>query len=488
MGGQWGFCGQTYVAQSPNIDCEEAINCYCEKSEGSAAKTPLALLHTPGRKIFAQLPESWVPSIASENGRTFAACANLWELGGIGSPTNRGSLGVTPIKPSQIKFNETQALIMNNGNLYVFTMATNALVAVNMAQFNGPVMQIEFLDGYFIALLENSHTFQVSALKDGTTWGGLDIATISLSPDNIVSMKVDHRVLWFQSSKKSFGYYNVGAGAPPFIPIQDAVVENGAGVTFATVQLDNSIMYLDQDERGYMVARRLSGYTPQRISNHSVETAWQGYSKVTDAVGWTYQADGHSFWNIWFQTANVTWTFDVSTGLWHKRLFWDQISGKYIADRAMSHTFNFGMHLVGDWASGNVYQLSNAIYTDFDNPIRGLRRCPLPTKENEWIYTASVEIDVECGIAPQPPLLDGNGNPRPPQLMMRFSRDAAKNWGNTWLIPCGFSGETTKRARKVMLGRARRPVLEVAWTDPIPWRFVDAYIKAYPASTGSIGQ
>jgi hypothetical protein len=38
------------------------------------------------------------------------------------------------------------------------------------------------------------------------------------------------------------------------------------------------------------------------------------------------------------------------------------------------------------------------------------------------------------------------------------------------------------RVIKRMLGRARKRVWEVSWTDPVPIRFNDAVLKAKPAA------
>lgn len=577
----FGFCGASYTAQSPIIDDERAMNCYCENSESEGAATKRALLHTPGRKIFCTLPEAKVPGAFTVNGRTFFAASNLYEVDGSGAVTNRGSLGAAPTTPTQIVANETQLVVLNNGNLYVLTLATNVFAAVNMAQFNGPVAQIEFLDGYIIASLQISHTFQVSNLEDGTTWSGLDIATLSLFPDNITSMKVEHRYVWFFSAKKAVAYYNAGAGFPPFIPVQGEFLEDGAGAAFATVQLDNTLLWLDQDERGFMVARRLGA---GRISTHATELAWQQYGTTSDAVGWTYQEYGHSFWVIYFPTANATWAYDIATGLWHERGFFLTANGTYIADRAMCHTLNFGIHLVGDWASGNVYQLSSTLYDDFGNPIRGFRRTPTVSSDNEWVYFESIEFIMETGLGTFPDttaptltsILDGNGAlrtlcvqalgilaaplapgaqpttataifindsnnltswhitvsgagvigatklaayngsypvaitfvslggdefwqltltdlgggigdlvlansgpvTRAAQIMLRWSDDGGKTWSNTYFLSVGRLGEYSKRVIKRMLGRARKRVWEVSWTDAIPIRFNDAVLKA----------
>lgn len=476
-----GFCGPSYQSQSPNIDFERAMNCYCEKSESQGAITPIALLRTPGLKLLCTLPESGVPYLFTVNGRTFAAASNLYELTGGGTQfTNLGSLGIVPVMPTQITANKFQLLILNNGALFVLTLATNVLAAVTMGQFNGPVSQIGFADGYFIATIQNSNTFQVSNLEDGTTWGGLNISTISLFPDNITSFISDHRELWFFSGKKTAIYYNAGAGFPPFIPIQGAFLEYGCGAAFATVQLDNSVFWLDQDERGYMVALRGQGYSATRVSTHAVEFAWQNYSVTSDAVAYPYQDQGHTFWVIRFPTANKTWVYDVATQLWHERGFWNSGAGTYSAHRSTSHTLNFGIHLVGDWASGNIYQMSTQVYQDFGNTIRGERITPTLAKENQWIYFPEVEFDLETGLEAQPPLQDGNGQPRPAELMLEWSDNAGKTWSNLYILSVGLPGEYGKRVRKRMLGRARKRVWRISWTDPYPYAFADAYGRATP--------
>ncbi|HEX3941585.1 MAG TPA: hypothetical protein VHX11_08905 [Acidobacteriaceae bacterium] len=470
----------TYQAVSPNLDAEWTMNLYPETQESIGAKVRKALILAPGKRIAYQLPEAGITAQYPVNGRAFVAASNLWELFADGSKVNRGSLGAMPASPNQIISNETQLLILNNGALFVFTLATNVLAPVDMSQFNGAVMQIGFTDGYGIATLLTSHTFQQSNLEDFTTWDGLNISTVSLFPDNFTSMICDHREIWFFSAKKTAAYYNAGAGNPVFIPIQGAFMEFGAAscAAFATVQLDNSIFWLDQDERGWLVARRAVGYGEQRVSTHAVEFAWQNYPNLTanSVIGYTYQEQGHSFWVLKFP--NATWVYDVAENQWHQRGFFNPISGTYEADHSQSHMFVFGKHLVGDWASGNLYQQSTSIYSDMGGPLRWVRRSPTISKENKWLFFSELEIDIEPGLGPQPPLLDGDGQPRAPQIMLRWSNDGTKTWTSTFILNCGMAGEYNARARKVQLGRARRRVWEISGADPIPWRIADGYVKS----------
>lgn len=578
MPGNWGFCGPTYVSPSTNVDDEDAMNCYCEQSGSPNAKTPIALLHTPGRRIFAAIEgENSMPCLFTVNGRTFAAASHLYEVDASGHVvSNYGSLGLAPLAGSlpMMTANQTQLVILNNGALFVlvflgaitaagihagaagtgyapgdtgvingtgatytvltvggggavatfrFTPGSGNAIANNVAtsvltgggdgafavdisavgnnvlypvvagQFQGLISQIGFVDGYVIATIQNSHTFQVSNLEDATVWNGLNVATLSYFPDNIVSMSCYARVIKFSSAKKSVWYYNGGAGFPVFIPIQGAYFETGSCASFAdSVSFNNTAFWLSQDERGSLVAMLSNGFSGQRISTHAVEFAWQQYKVTSDAISWSYEEYGHQFIVVDFPTANASWAYDLLTEYWHKRGFWVRANGTYIMDRAISHTLNFGMHLVGDWASGTIYQLSSQFCTDFGNAIRGYRRSPTLSIDNKWIYFPQLELDVELGLGVSaldvqlweavqgaPPLTDGDGNPRPAQVMLRWSNDAGNTWSNTYPLDLA-TGNYRLRVIKRMLGRARKRIWEVSWSDPIPWRFADAYVEAEP--------
>jgi hypothetical protein len=466
------------------------MNAYCEQPESVGATSGMTMMHCPGLKVAYTLPgETAIPGEFTVNGRTFVAGANFWELLANGTQINRGTLNGPPLSPTQIVCCQTHMLILSNGNLYIFVLVAvtdsngvlhpaNSFFAVNMAQLNGPVLQIDFCDGYFFAVIQNSNTFQVSNLEDGSTWNGLFISTISYFPDNITSMKVDHREVWFFSGKKTIAYYNVGAGFPPFIPIQGAFLEDGAIATFGTVQANDTVCWIGQNDRGQGVAKMMGSYVGIRISTLAVEFAWQSYARLDDAIAYTYQDQGHNFWVIRFPTPNKTWVYDFSTSLWHERGFWQASSASYTAHRSTSHTFNFGKHLVGDWASGTVYDMSINYYTDFGNTIRGLRRTPTIMAENKRIYFSHIEILMETGLGQMPPLLDGNGQPRGPQLMMRWTNNGGKTWSNTFFLDCGQQGEFNKRVHKHQLGEARKRQFEFTWTDAVPWRFIDGFLEA----------
>jgi hypothetical protein len=164
--------------------------------------------------------------------------------------------------------------------------------------------------------------------------------------------------------------------------------------------------------------------------------------------------------------------------MWGKRQFGEGVAAT--AHRSWNHTFAFGLHLVGDWKTGNIYKQDISLTTDFGTPIQRIRRAPVISTENKWIYHSELQIDLETGLGPEPPLLDGAGNPRDPQIFLRWSDDSGHTWSNSYPMNCGQMGAFKTRAIRRRLGRSRNRVYEISTSDPIPWRIIDADLTASP--------
>lgn len=484
--------GPSYSSQSLLADCQRTVNLYPEAIESQAGKSAFALYPTPGKKLFATLPGMTQVRgfcyVQSQN-RLFAvgesvAGQTLFEVSSAGVATNRGSLGSAGSMAS-MAYNQAspvQLLIASGGSLFLYNLGTNVLTTIttnNSGQVVGPVSQVGFTDGYFVVSIQNSNQFQLSDLLDGTTWNPVFVAQIETFPDNIVSMVVDHREIAFGGQKQSQAYYDSGNANFPFDAVPGGFLEVGSVATFGAVRADNAIMWLDGDEHGSGIARRMQGYTPQRISNHAIEYAWSK-GTISDAVSFSYQDQGHTFIQWYFPTLNQTWVYDVATQLWHERTFLNPTTGTEQADRAQCHAFAFGKHLLGDYGSGAIYDSSINYLDDFGNPIRRLRRSPHVSIENQVMYHRELVLDIETGVGPQPPLRDGQGNPRGPKVSLRISKDGARTWSNYMDRDFGQAGKYKTRVRWLKLGRSRDAVFEFTCSDPVPFRIIDGYLFAEP--------
>lgn len=482
---RFGFVGPSYTAQSGAIADEECINFFAETMEsqgsiapskpygGSTAQSLRSYLGTPGLKIFTTLPTGPVRGGCNALGRCFFANQDQFvELAKDGTQTIRAAIAFGN-DPVSIAVSNTQLLIISALHAYCYSLSTNAITEVTGSLAGQPI-KAEFSDGYFIVIFQNSNKFQMSALLDGTTWPGIQVNAVSVFPENINSIIVNHRELWIMGYRHIQPYQDTGT-TEIFDVIPGALIEKGSGATFGPCRLDNSVFWVDEDERGSRSVWRSQGYTPQRVSTHAIEVDLSTYASISGLVTYAYQDDGHLFYVIYVPGAPWSWVFDVAEGLWHKRAEW--VKDAWVAHYSWNHVFAFGKHLVGDWNSGNIYEIDRDFLDDNGTQILRLRRSPTVIDEMQWIYHAELTVDFDTGQGPQPPLLDGSGNPRPPQGMLRWSDNRGKTWSNEHWTSLGFAGQYNTRAIWRRLGRSRYRTYEFSISDPIKVAIVDAYLR-----------
>ena len=492
---RFGFCSGTYTSQSVSADAQDCINLLPERVESEMGVSAMTLYSTPGLSQFNNPGGNQTRGNVTISGRSFKVVdATLYEELANGNTVAIGNVG-NDGSPVSFAACPQQLAVVSAGNLYSFQLVTQVFPAIVAGTFTGlvagpwqprSVTTVSYIDGFFFLLVASSQTVYASNAFDATTWPPLAIKTINTFADNVVGMIADHRFLWLAGAKETEVDYNVGAFPFPLTAMPSGFIEQGCGAGNALSQLDNAIFLIGQrNDQGAAMAFRTNGFTFQRISTHAVETAWQSYAKISDAVSFAYQENGHSLWIITFPTPQVTWAYDTSTSLWHKRGFWNAALGAFQAALPICHTYNFGKHLVGDRQSGRTYQMSSPVQagggwnfvTDNGALIHRLRRAPHINIEHQWMRYSELEIYLETGLGPEPSLLDGAGNLRGPQLFLRVSRDGGHTYGQQRVKDVGQAGKYQQRASFKRLGRARDFVPEITCSDPVPWRFIDAYVN-----------
>lgn len=362
-----GFIGSSNTQLSVNADAERTINLFLHVPDGGAiAKSKAQLFGTPGVKPFLAavdgvpsnaLGAAPVRSLFYQDGRAFAVAGGIfYEIFANHTAITRGTLAAN-IRPATIHSNGTaghQLFIVSGGLGYIFDLIANTLTQITAPGFPSPALMGGFVDGYFAVLKGLSIQFQISALLDGLVWSGLDVAQVSESSDQVLSMVIDHRELWLFGSKTSSPWFNNGNASFPFAPIQGTFIEGGIIAPFSACKIDNSVFWLDGDALGAGIVRRAQGYVPTRISSHAVEESLRGV-RLDDAIGWAYQDAGHTFYMLYVPSHETTWCFDVATQQWHERALWDPVRYRWTPDVGRCHAYAFGQHLVGDRSSGCIY-------------------------------------------------------------------------------------------------------------------------------------
>jgi len=517
--------GSSYVIRSVNAADNRMVNLYPEViPEGG--KEPAYLQRCPGLTRVVTVGSGPIRGLYSlynilyvVSGTEFYKVSASYVATKIGDVTGTG--------PVSMADNGTQIFIACNPDSYIYNVDTLGFAQITDEDFPGAVT-VGYLDGYFVFNEPNSQRVWVTALLDGTSIDPLDFASAEGSPDGLVSLIIDHREAWLFGTNSVEVWYNAGEADFPLARIQGAYNEIGCIAPYSVAKMDNSVFWLGADARGQGIVYRAQGYQGVRVSTHAVEYAIQQYADLSDAVGYTYQQDGHTFYVLNFTGADTTWVYDAATGAWHERAGF--AVGDFTRHRGNNHArFNGDPH-VGDYQNGKIYTFSLDVYADDGAVQKWLRSWrALPTGANNLKRTThhSLQIDCETGVGLSgvdpfdPPTLIATQSNVPintetggnyisgamgtessedidteasdtlgvtedeglslaiestpvvganPQLMMRWSDDGGHTYSEPRQTSMGRIGRTGTRAifrRLGMTTRLRDRVYEISGTDPV---------------------
>ena len=470
--------GSTYVARSVNAADARMVNLFPEiVPEGG--KEPAFLNRAPGLRKLAEVGYGPIRGLWQLGGYLYVVSGQtLYKVSSTYTATALGTIANTP-NPVSISDNGTQIFIAANPQGYIYNTNTNVFAQITDPDYPGAVT-VGYLDGYFVFTEPNSQRFWVTSLLDGTSVDPLDFASAEGSPDGLVGLIITHREVWLFGTNSVEVWYDAGLLDFPLQRVQGAFNEIGCVAPYSIAKMDNGVFWLGQDARGQGMVYRSNGYTGTRISTHAVEWQIQQYGTLSDAIGYTYQQDGHSFYVLIFPTANTTWVFDVATGAWAERAGWS--NGDWTRHRSNCQVFWNNMIVVGDYENGNVYAFDLENYSDNGGIQRWYRTWrALPTGQNNLKRSTqhTLQIDLESGTG----LNDGQGSD--PQVMLRWSDDGGHTWSNERWSGIGKIGEYYKRVFFRRLGmtlKIRDRVYELSGTDPVKIAIMGAELFVTPTN------
>jgi hypothetical protein len=396
------------------------------------------------------------------------------------------------------------------------TVASRTMYALNFSElpstdgaFEGG-SSVDTIDNYFVYNRPDTQQFAASDLLSPITYG-LSFASKFTGPDDLVSLIVANGQVYLLGEKTSEVWADIGTFPFAFQRIPGASSQHGIAAKFSMARLGNSFAYISRNDRGQAVVVQMNGYFPQRISTHAVENTLVNES-ISDAIGYTYQLEGHECYVLTFPTLNLTWVYDITTGLWHKWL-WTDNENRYHRHRSNCSAVFQGLVLVGDYENGQIYELDPTNYTDNGQKIRRIRRCPHLTADLQRQYFEELQIQFQPGVGTTglsvttfenlvgDPLIIFSNQSYPigpnetvtigianainsntvtdnPQAMLRWSNDGGSTWSNEHWCSIGAIGKYKNRAIWRRLGFARDRIYEVSVTDPVKAVIISANLKA----------
>lgn len=464
--------GGMYQARSVIASAQRCVNLYPEaNSEG--APFPFTMQLTPG---LTQLISG--PGLVHRCAFT-ASNGELYEV--IGSTVYftsslwvRTTLGtITPGTNSVSMSDNGLAILLVDGtqNGYTIDLTTHSFAAVagQAGAFYG-ADRVDFVDTFFILNRPGTNQWYTSlsnvtfANLTGTVSPGataaafdpLDIAAKSGNPDPIQGVIVMHREPWLIGTETTEVWYDAGNANFPFAELPGVFIEHGCSAKYSIAKQDLNTYWLSQDRQGRCMVFTGNQYAAKRISTHAIEQQIQQYSNPTDAIGFTYQQLGHTFYVLTFPSGDATWVYDVSQGLWHERT-WTDSDGLEHRIRANDCAYAYGSVVVGDWQTGALYLWDINNYTDNGQLIVKRRTFPLEEVGSQRVEWSRLTVDMDVGEITNTLVTNE------PQISLRYSDDRGKTWGNPRTYGLGATGQYNRSILFTQLGQSRFRVFEVFW-------------------------
>lgn len=508
QGGDFGFVGSAYTAPDPNQDRQRSVNWFVEYSQDGKSKTPTALLGTPGKREVLDFGVT-TDGIAIPNTGGVRP-GGVWVLPGgtdalwvVGKTVMRTSMTVPATQTSIAQFSKHRVgdLLTNNGPVcirdngpggyvvivdglygYLYNIASQSFAQITDPGFLGANL-CAFIDGWLIFNRPGTQTFYTTGPTPYTvTFPGAFFALKDSSSDNLITLIENNRELWLVGERTSEVWYNAGGVNFAFSRVPGVSPQIGCSAAHSIARLGNSLVWLAKSERGENVVIKTEQYSYREITNPAVSNAIASYPLVSDAVGFTYEEDGHLFYVLTFPTADKTWVYDFKSSeiagapQWHERASFDPATGTLHRDKASGYANYQNIRMVGDFQGQKAYQMSRQVYTDGDTPLVAIRRTPYvwSKEDRRRMFIGSLQIDFAPGVG----LSAGQGSN--PHLMLRSSRNGGANFGTEFFVPVGKTGEYLNRAMKRRMGVSRNYVAEIRYTEPTNRDIVGATLFAQP--------
>jgi hypothetical protein len=474
--------GPAYVGQSSNLIDDLCINLYPEVVEvgdgrevGALYGTPGLLLwntvgHGPIRRMHVNKNLNVLYVVSDSALWSVSASGDMDRLGFIGGPGGYfysvGKGFQTIALPFDVRTRDSYVTMADNGS--------------DLAVFVG--MTVEQQDGFGIVNQPGSYKFFQSKLLSMLDWPPLQLGEASADPDNIVAIVQIRRELFVIKQVRTEVWNNVGSQNFVFAREQGPYIQAGCVAPASVAKADETIFWLGQNTEGRGVVVMLNGYSLQRVSNFYIEREIQSWPDMTDAIGYAYQQDGHTFYVLSSESGNQTWVYDYTLSaltqksMWHQRTLFTTNPGGSLRHPGNCAVSFMGLNLVGDNTSGNIYSYDTNTFTDNGVPRTWLRSWRATQQRTGKIQKfSSLRLDMQTGIGVPSTVV--------PRVMLRWSDDGGHNYVPMVTHSLGETGQTSTRVTFRRLGALRAEVgydriFELSGSDPVPVAIIGALLNS----------
>ena len=400
--------GGAYQSRSVVAAAQRCVNLFSEPLPKVELEPSLAVhFGTPGFAPLLQLPDN-----APVRGLYMASDNHLFAVAGTGLYRIDSNWRLGRVDPVPLVISNNLVKMADNGTTLILVDGTQTGYTVDLKTLQTAVITeatnsgpngygfsganfIDCLDGYFVGNIPNSPSF-FSSFANSTVFDSLYYASKSGAQDILQAVMVVDRFIWLIGTYATEIWYDAGGSLFPFAIVAGPYVEYGTPARYSVTKCGDSLCFLGQNKLGRCRVFMSQGYTVSPVSTFAIEQEFQTYSTVDDAIGMSYQLQGHVFYVLSFPQADKTWVYDLSANLWHEWV-WLDADGQEHRHRANCMTAAYGKIVFGDRESGWIYWLDPRFGMDAGKPIKRLRSWPHMMDNLQRISFSAFRANVSVG-------------------------------------------------------------------------------------------
>lgn len=444
--------GGTYRHQSLPLSAQVTRNFWPQKQDYPGAKSTFVLQSFYGLELFGTVAGGVDRGMHEHLGIGYKVTGTtLYSVADDGTHTSLGTIPGT--ERCLFQGINTSLVLTTEGKAYVWD-------GINVTE----ISDVDLETPNSCAHLNNQIVFDgdggrfvSSTVGDPTDIPALNYATAESDADDLIRVYTYDQQLLLLGDKTTELWYNSGVGAPPFDRIEGGIIQVGLQALHSVASTRNAVYFLGNDN----VVYAMKGASVGAVSPLPLTQTIAAYTTNDDAIGFTANLDGNWFYVLTFPSANKTWVY-LEGGDWFE---WSYGSG---GGRSLANSYMYvhGKHLVGDYLSGNIYELKRDVYSDNgEEIIRTRDTAPLHGgmlgAPGRTITMNRFELLMETGVG----LLSGQGED--PVVMLSFSDDGGRTFSTEQWGSIGRSGEFMYKVEWFALGSFESRIMRVRISDPV---------------------
>lgn len=432
---------------------------------GADARTPVTLKGSPGLSLFANTGDFPVVDGLVINNRAYIATKNaIYRIFPDGGHYKLGTIAL--LAKGRAATNGLDFVVTDGLRKWAYTFRSDEqflydtsapfvdyAVELTNEPNEYPSSTVAFLDSYLIYDRKDTNQF-FNTDPLSLDVGGTNFRSAESEPDYVLGVIADTQLTVFGATTTEF-HQNSGTGDSPFPRVPGGTLAHGAASPYAFAKASNNTFVASNEGIVYAI----QAYTPRPISTSAIEDEIKKRDR-SSITSFAYIEAGHIYYQMNIDTNGpdipaITLTYDMSTNLWHQRR--DETYGRHRASCVMSA---FGKTLVGDFASGKVYEMSTKFFDNAGDPL-------VAVNESGPIVTAGLQVAIDL-IRYEIDVGNGTLTCPNPVAGLEISRDDGKTYGNQRLKSLGAIGQYKKTVEWRSNGMAINPRFRFTLSDPVP--------------------